>query len=88
MLHAAAMFLAVPTLSPVSIHTLTDAARKSARISGTPSCSLSSMAVAPCSDSSHSSSACIASIALASFRSEAYARCHSLSRAAPAAPEN
>mmetsp|Transcript_2769 Transcript_2769/g.6437 ORF Transcript_2769/g.6437 Transcript_2769/m.6437 type:complete len:215 (+) Transcript_2769:1851-2495(+) len=56
MLHAVAMFLAVPTLSPVSIHILMPALRKSARTSGTPSCSLSSIAVAPCSTSSRSSS--------------------------------
>mmetsp|Transcript_7063 Transcript_7063/g.13837 ORF Transcript_7063/g.13837 Transcript_7063/m.13837 type:complete len:356 (+) Transcript_7063:1800-2867(+) len=58
MLHAQAMFLAVPTLSPVSIQILVPASRKSARISGTPSCSLSSMAVAPCSVSPLSSCSC------------------------------
>ena len=56
MLHAVAMFFAVPTLSPVSIHTLIPASRRSASTSGTPSCSLSSIAVAPWKVSSLSSS--------------------------------
>ena len=58
MLHAVAMFFAVPTLSPVSIHTLIPASRRSASTSGTPSWSLSSIAVAPCSVSIASASAC------------------------------
>mmetsp|Transcript_43289 Transcript_43289/g.105147 ORF Transcript_43289/g.105147 Transcript_43289/m.105147 type:complete len:207 (+) Transcript_43289:2498-3118(+) len=64
MLHAAAMFFAVPTLSPVRIQTLIPAVRRSARTSGTPSCSLSSMAVAPTNSSSLSASACSVEIAL------------------------
>ena len=66
MLHAVAMFFAVPTLSPVSIQILIPAVRRSDRISGTPSCSLSSIAVAPCSVRSHSTSSCKLSIALGS----------------------
>mmetsp|Transcript_20111 Transcript_20111/g.43469 ORF Transcript_20111/g.43469 Transcript_20111/m.43469 type:complete len:368 (+) Transcript_20111:1830-2933(+) len=58
MLHARAMFIAVPTLSPVSIHTLIPAVRKSRKISGTPSCSLSSIAEAPCSTRSDSICRC------------------------------
>mmetsp|Transcript_26111 Transcript_26111/g.66303 ORF Transcript_26111/g.66303 Transcript_26111/m.66303 type:complete len:213 (+) Transcript_26111:1572-2210(+) len=44
---AAAMFLAVPTLSPVSIHTLTPALDKSRSVSGTPACNSSSTAEPP-----------------------------------------
>ena len=45
--HARAMLTAVPTLSPVSIQILMPAVRRSARSSGTPCWSLSSMAVEP-----------------------------------------
>lgn len=45
--HDFAMFSAVSILSPVSIHTLMLAFRRSAMVSGTSGCSLSSTAVAP-----------------------------------------
>mmetsp|Transcript_22977 Transcript_22977/g.54413 ORF Transcript_22977/g.54413 Transcript_22977/m.54413 type:complete len:312 (+) Transcript_22977:429-1364(+) len=54
---AAAMFLAVPTLSPVSIHTLTPALERSRSVSGTPTCNSSSTAEPPCSNSPFSISA-------------------------------
>mmetsp|Transcript_69932 Transcript_69932/g.221563 ORF Transcript_69932/g.221563 Transcript_69932/m.221563 type:complete len:340 (-) Transcript_69932:1692-2711(-) len=46
-LQLSAMEHAVSSLSPVSIHTLMPAPKRSAMASGTPSCSLSSTAVAP-----------------------------------------
>mmetsp|Transcript_24661 Transcript_24661/g.79373 ORF Transcript_24661/g.79373 Transcript_24661/m.79373 type:complete len:331 (+) Transcript_24661:1233-2225(+) len=45
--HAYPMLIAVSCLSPVSIQTLILASRRSRMVSGTPSCSLSSIAVAP-----------------------------------------
>ena len=49
--HEKPMLTAVSTLSPVSIQTLMPAARMKAIVSGTSSCSLSSIAVHPMSSS-------------------------------------
>mmetsp|Transcript_8499 Transcript_8499/g.24373 ORF Transcript_8499/g.24373 Transcript_8499/m.24373 type:complete len:268 (-) Transcript_8499:2858-3661(-) len=61
-----AMLIAVSCLSPVIIHTLIPASRRVAMASGTPFCSLSSMAVIPTSSRSCSTSSC--SLAICSSR--------------------
>jgi len=50
MAQAVPMLMAVSSLSPVSIHTWMPAARSAATASGTPFCSLSSIAVPPADD--------------------------------------
>mmetsp|Transcript_71799 Transcript_71799/g.226843 ORF Transcript_71799/g.226843 Transcript_71799/m.226843 type:complete len:223 (-) Transcript_71799:112-780(-) len=59
--HAKPMFMAVSLLSPVSTHSLMPARARTAMQSGTPSCSLSSMAVEPRRVRSFSISSCTVS---------------------------
>ena len=60
------MLMAVSDLSPVSMAILMSACRKRSMVSGTPSCSLSSIAVAPVSSREHF--ICLAAFSIFAWR--------------------
>ena len=77
-LQVRAMEMAVSSLSPVSIHTWMPASRRASIVSGTPSCSLSSTAVAPSSSRFVSSRAAQAPTFSDRFSSDTLASLYSL----------